>query len=432
MKALVAPPIPPESVPAGAWDGKPNNQDQEKKGHVTLWPPIHFQRGKDGRVYYVVDLGRRGTGKRQRFVCPTKTAAEIKAAKARAARADQGNEVFEMETADRADAVRALRKLKPFGALLADAADHFVKHVLAYRNAPLAKDIVATLLKAKEKQGRRRPRTLQELESRLGHFVKMFGERQLADITLEEIQDYVSDPTLSARSCINRVTKLAQLWNFAIGKKWADLNLMDQVERPEAEDSEPGILTVLQCNALLNQAERHDLLPFVALGLFAGLRNAELLRLNWSAVRFPSRSIRLDGKVTKKRSRRVVEINDTLFAWLAPYAMRKGPVVAEGRLRQRFDALRKAAADVLREAGGVAAKEADGLENWPHNGLRHSFGSYHLALHGDAIKTANQMGHRDTTVLDNHYKALVEKPDAERFWALRPAGAANAVAIGTA
>jgi integrase len=65
-------------------------------------------------------------------------------------------------------------------------------------------------------------------------------------------------------------------------------------------------------------------------------------------------------------------------------------------------------------------KKAAELEAWPHNGLRHSFGSYHLAFYGDAVKTAQQMGHRSADVVHNHYKALVLKVEAEKFWNLKP------------
>jgi integrase len=63
-------------------------------------------------------------------------------------------------------------------------------------------------------------------------------------------------------------------------------------------------------------------------------------------------------------------------------------------------------------------REAAEIAEWPHNGLRHSFGSYHLALYGDAIKTSSQMGHRDSNIIHNHYKALVLKAEAEKYWRL--------------
>ena len=39
---------------------------------------------------------------------------------------------------------------------------------------------------------------------------------------------------------------------------------------------------------------------------------------------------------------------------------------------------------------------------------------------GDQMKTAAQMGHRDSSVIHNHYKALVLKAEAEKYWKLSP------------
>ena len=63
--------------------------------------------------------------------------------------------------------------------------------------------------------------------------------------------------------------------------------------------------------------------------------------------------------------------------------------------------------------------KAAGFTDWPHNALRHSFASYHLAQHGDATKTAFQMGN-DAVVVHNHYKGLVSNGDVQRYWNLRP------------
>ena len=108
--------------------------------------------------------------------------------------------------------------------------------------------------------------------------------------------------------------------------------------------------------------------------------------------------------VAKKRSRRVVEIGTALEAWLGLCPLTEGPIVATAKLQDRLAGLRTAA----------------GIKEWPHHALRHSYGSYHLAFYGDTIKTANQMGHRDSIIIHNHYKALVLKKEAERFWALMP------------
>ena len=47
--------------------------------------------------------------------------------------------------------------------------------------------------------------------------------------------------------------------------------------------------------------------------------------------------------------------------------------------------------------------------------MRHSFASYHLALHESADKTALEMGHRDTRMLFRHYREIVTKGEAVEY-----------------
>jgi integrase len=52
--------------------------------------------------------------------------------------------------------------------------------------------------------------------------------------------------------------------------------------------------------------------------------------------------------------------------------------------------------------------------------LRHSFASYHLAHFQDAAATALQMGHTTTTMLFEHYREIVTREQAAKFWSIRP------------
>ncbi len=60
--------------------------------------------------------------------------------------------------------------------------------------------------------------------------------------------------------------------------------------------------------------------------------------------------------------------------------------------------------------------------------MRHSFGSYHYALHGDPLLTARLLGHKATDdVLFSHYRALTSKEEATAFFAIAPASDAKNV-----
>jgi integrase len=79
------------------------------------------------------------------------------------------------------------------------------------------------------------------------------------------------------------------------------------------------------------------------------------------------------------------------------------------------------------------AWKAAGLEKWPHNVLRHSFASYHLAKHQDAPRLALDMGHVSPHMIFSNYREIVTPEEAERYWQIfPPAPAENVVPIGRA
>jgi integrase len=118
---------------------------------------------------------------------------------------------------------------------------------------------------------------------------------------------------------------------------------------------------------------------------------------------------------SKTASRRFVQIQDNLAAWLEPYIGRSGSVCPRN--------LRK-----LLEADRTAA----GLSEWPPNALRHSFASYHLAKFNDQAKLAIELGHTDQELLHRHYRELVKPEQAEEYWNIGPATQTNLVVLSLA
>lgn len=367
------------------------------------WPNVYTRVHGSGQVSYVVDIGLIN-GKRERHSFKTKAEAGTFAELKRTERQNQGTAALAMPQAIKVDAAKASVLLIPHNVSLEEAAKYYLKHVTAYQNAPTVSQIVERMIADAEKNDRR-DRTVKDLKSRLGAFGEGFPDRRISELAVEEIRAWIDEnEDWSARTRIHYLTKISQLFNYALKHNWVDANLVERIDRPSADDSEPKIFAVEQVEKLLKNADAFGLLPYIALGLFAGLRSAELMRLDGKDVKFDDRAVVVGQEVAKRRSRRVVEMCDALYAWMSPLNPLKGPIVDVKEFRDNMDELRKAA----------------GLETWPHNGLRHSFGSYHLALYGDAVKTAGQMGHRSSDVIHNHYKALVLKTEAEKFWNLKP------------
>ena len=346
-------------------------------------------------------------GKRRRDVRRTLDEAIDCARDWREKRDTEGLDALGLPSAVRADAARAWAKLEPHGITLTAAAEHWLETVGAFKDAPCVRDLVASMVVEAE-ANKLRESSLRELRLILGRFVGAFGDRKLSGITFAELKGYLVRPEVSARTQINNATKVSQLWNYAKREGYVRENLVERWRRPTPEEKPVGILTADQCAALLREAPRFKLLPYAVLGLFFGVRPKELERLNWAALKIEQKILVIGEGVAKKRRQRMIDdgdFPDAAIAFLAKHKRkRKGPIVSPVNLIKRFNAWRKAA----------------GVEKWPHDAMRHSFGTYHFAAYGDDKRTSKILGHVGTDLLHNHYKALATKADGLAFFALRP------------
>ena len=140
-------------------------------------------------------------------------------------------------------------------------------------------------------------------------------------------------------------------------------------------------------------------LALLAIGGFAGLRMAEIKRLEWKAVDLERRIIMLRADQAKTASRRIVPISDNLAAWIE-LLPREGKVVG------------KIAPELTKLA------EKLGME-WPRNALRHSYISYRLAVVKDAAQVALEAGN-SPDIIFKHYRELVTEQEAKEWFAIMP------------
>ena len=196
--------------------------------------------------------------------------------------------------------------------------------------------------------------------------------------------------------------RLHTLFEYARQRGWVETNPLKDVARAKVIEGSPGILSVDQTARLLERAGT-DTLPYWALGVFCGLRSTELKRLEWRDVRFDEGLVEVPALKSKTASRRFVTIQPNLAQWLAPYRGRQGLVCPNNLYAQL-----------------LADRRAAGITQWPPNGLRHSFASYHLARFRDVKDLALEMGHTRSEVTFRHYRELVTPSEAERFWRIAP------------
>jgi integrase len=265
-----------------------------------------------------------------------------------------------------------------------------------------------------------------------------FGDVLVRDLILDEVKSWLSCMELAPRTIKNHLNCLAEIINYSTARKYAAENILDGLTTNdrkelygEVEAKEPGILTPNEADRLITAALDNpdlDMLAAVSFGLFCGIRTEELKRLDWKDVRFDEGFVTISGKIAKKRSIRNVTISDNAALWISLCAKQEGPVTRSEFFNDYDHRFRK----LLSKAGftkkvKVNEKEKEVIE-WKKNAMRHSFGTYHFALHEDSIKTSNQLGHRQGDhVLFEHYRALATKKQAENYFGIVPPANANKV-----
>lgn len=211
---------------------------------------------------------------------------------------------------------------------------------------------------------------------------------------------------------------MAALFNFARRQGYLALSPIQDVDKANELTGDIEVLTPEQTAAILHIAS-DETLPYWVIGAFAGLRRAEIERLDWSEVDLERGFIEVKAAKSKTASRRLVPMQDNLREWLAPYAAFKGAVCPPG-LRKRLDAdLRKVGFGTPGSEKKEEKQAEIKLKAWPQNALRHGYGSYRLAACPDAAKVSLEMGNSPAMIF-RHYREIVRPATAERYWSIKP------------
>jgi integrase len=197
--------------------------------------------------------------------------------------------------------------------------------------------------------------------------------------------------------CIKVLFSFAKAQNYLPSEKATAVELMQQV-RVKLDDV--VLFTPEQMTTLLHNASP-ELVPILAIGAFAGIRMAELNRLDWSAVDLERGFIEIRAGQAKTASRRVIPISDNLAAWLAPMK-RKGKIVRTPDLQTFVPALARAL-----------------KIDWPRNVLRDSFISYRIAIVQSADQVALEAGN-SPSIIFKHYRELTTPNVAEKWFSILP------------
>lgn len=328
-------------------------------------------------------------------------------------------------------------ELKALGSSLEKAGSEMAKRLKSVRKEGTAKACLDAFIAAKIKQGRK-PAYISDIKSRCLRFLEEHPADLLArSIAPEMIQVHLDDLPGSSLQRENQSRNLGVWLRWAVHHGWIGSDPMPPKLRGMAAKTIRGesvILSPDQTKALLDATllsnEKGmspcglDVMPFVALSLFAGIRPAEFrkrvydkkgkrkfINLDWTDI--TPDGIRISAQLSKTGMARVIPLHKTLKLWITfHYAFRKtnrGPILPP-RWRETWDTWRT-----------KHWVDAEGNPiSWHADQLRHSFGTYRLATIKNAGTVALEMGNSANVVLKHYWNWNTLEEDAEQFWSLHP------------
>lgn len=293
---------------------------------------------------------------------------------------------------DKADASLAA-SLLPDGVSLTDCVRYYLNNNDCARVA-LLQDVRNEYLDAVK--ANLRPRTYQSYVVALNKFVESVGNLPVNAITSDVVEASLAGKTAYARNGSLRVISAFMGW--CVRKGYCNSNCCTKLQLSRTTKSAPVALSIADCKRLLDECVKlkPSLVAYFTLGLFAGLRPQEVLRLPKSAI--GTEYITIDATVAKTADARTVPIRDNLRAWLAKYPLD----------------------DRVLNATAIKRLKTDLTVAIPHDALRHSYATYAYEQCKDAALVASEMGHQGTAVFFKHYRALAMPGDGDKWFSIRP------------
>ena len=285
-------------------------------------------------------------------------------------------------------------------------------------------------------------RSLKMFKHNYNNVLKEFGDCYVSKITKQKITDWLSTLSFAPKTKDIRYHCLREILNHAIDRGLINENPCKLTKGEYAKYigktiwKEPKILSLKQAKMMLEFARdnpKYNLLPFLVLGLYSGIRHEEIQKIEWKQICLVDEKVSITGYYAKGRKNRTIDLPKCAVEWLriAPHPSKAFYNIIEGEkklghwvsknqyTKQHSKNWMKFWRDCLKANDFPYVSWGDNYEN----ALRHSFSSYYHTYSGyNTQATINILGHdpRNSNLLFAHYKAITSKSDAKEYFEIYP------------
>ena len=314
--------------------------------------------------------------------------------------------------------IKGCEELAPFDTTVGDAVREFVIRHKSIREPRMVPNLVEEFIEAKQKAGK--SEEYMNSLRRLRRFAAVF-QVPVQQITLDSLQEYFDKmvgrdgQAASPRTKTNYWRLVRSMLRYAIRRKYVPRDLLEELEGVELPDLPPSTTEIWFPDELREMLEacRPELIPWLTIAAFAGLRTAEIRRLDWKDVNLDRRMVTVQAQGAKTRSRRVVPLCDAAVRWLLPHSNTSGRLGYYSEENKFCSGLTN---DVLKAR---TKAEITTPFQWRRNAFRHSFCSYRLAIVKNAEEVSLEAGNSPNMIF-KHYRELVKEEDAKQWFSINP------------
>jgi integrase len=296
------------------------------------------------------------------------------------------------------EASECYRLLEGHNASLLEAVHHFLRYREHAKNSVPLGELFTEFLGIKEQDNASR-RYMTDLRSKVGRFVGVHESQLTCDVTAADIEHWIRSLDIGSVSRESYRRNLSTFLEFGRRRGYSRVNPAADIKIRRRPEGEVTILTPAEVQVLLDKCAS-EIVPYVAICAFAGLRPSEAAALDWADIHLDSMQIEVRARHSKTRRYRLVPIQPNLAQWLSLTPTKSGSVYYS---RRKFREAYKAA----------------GIEQWKMDVLRHSYGTYRLPILKSADALALEMGN-SADVIFRHYRRPVNEAMARAYFAIMP------------
>jgi integrase len=311
---------------------------------------------------------------------------------------DYHSQALGLSDRQKLEASECYRLLEGRDASLFDAVHHYLRYLDQTKKSIPVGELFEEFLSIKQ-QDNVSSKYLADLRSKLGRFVNSFHGTLVCNLTVAQIEGWIRSLTIGTVSRESYRRNVSVLLEFGRRRGYLRANPAVDIKIRRRPEGEVSILTPDELRNLLSKSAP-EIVPYVAICAFAGLRPSEAANLLWSDIHLDTMQIEVRARHSKTRRYRLVPIQPNLGEWLMRFRSDDGSVHYS---RRKFREAYKAA----------------GMHEWKMDILRHSYGTHRLPILKSADALALEMGN-SPDVIFRHYRRPMNEASASAYFDLRP------------